>query len=753
MHREARLRGAPGPKVMGAGLTEVGSMIAYDIVFVTDLSFPGGTSTSLLHELRAAKSAGLSLAIQSIRTARLARRRMPNSDLIAVLKATETPLLPRSVRVSASLLLYCHPYLLETAPTRASEVSADVVGLLAHHPLRDRTGIAQFDMGRAIQMVRDLHARDLVILPVSKTVRRSFADSSFCGRLWERDWRNLINAAEWPRAAPWDGQGPMRIGRHSRPDLLKWPEPQQARCIYPEDPAFEFHMLGVDQKIREKFEPWPTNWYARGFERGGTARFLCGLHGYSYFHAGAWIEAFGYNVIEAMAVGLPVVLPEHFRETFGDAALYAAPTEAAETYRQLVADCAAAKRAGNAARDFAEREHGYASYAERFEALMGRPSIRASRPRRSLRAPLPERILTVTSNGVGAGHISRQIAIARALPPGVQTIFFSLSKAARFAAEAGFVTEHRAFHRQINAEPALWNHWFAEELAEALRFYRPEALVFDGNMPYAGLIEAMERTPSLVRIWVRRGLWRRPDATAIERGGGFDLVIEPGDLAQAQAPGYERRDSGDVLLTDPILSVNPADALERATARRLLDLPADAEIALVQLGAGNNYDMSQARTAVLERIMGTANWHAVELVSPVRAETVTPIGPRHHIRTVYPAAIHLRAFEFVVGAAGYNSFHEIVATGTPCLYVPNCALEMDLQECRADYASICGWGLSARADDPYGLIWSLARLLTEPGLRDTMRDRLNAVQPAFYGAEQAAAGILHALRTAPASRH
>lgn len=671
--------------------------------------------------------------------------------MLAAIEATTTPVLPAGGTARARLALVYHPTLLDRPPTRRIGLAADLVGIVVHQPARDAAGARACDLDTARALAHDLWRAETVLLPVGPNARRDLAADAGGAAIWDRDWTNLLDCDAWPAAPVRDEAGPLTIGRHSRPDPLKWPDPEERALVYPYDPTLRFVMRGVDARLCEHLAPWPANWTFQPFGHGGIADFLTSLDVYAYYHGPRWIEAFGYSVLEALASGLPTVLPPSFAPLFGEAALYAEPEEAHALYRRLGADPAARAAQGALARRLAGERFGLDLYGPRVAALLGsRP--RTAAPGRVGRARAPaETLLAITSNGVGVGHVARQIAIARAQPYDIGTVFLSLSKAACFAEQAGFLTEYRPFHRGLGVEADRWNRWFAEEVREAIAFHQPAAVIFDGNVPYSGLLAALDDFPGVSRIWTRRGMWREADPAISARADSFHLVMTPGEICRAADPRHDADGDPHVQHLPPILQLPPRQRLGRKLARGLLGLPEAAEIALLQLGAGANFDMSPVRDLALRRLLADPGRHVVEIVSPVTPRAVRSTDPRHHVRTVFPAAQYQRAFDFAVSAAGYNSFHEVIAGALPCLFTPNDAPEMDLQEARAGYAALAGWALAASARDPYAIERGLSDLLA-PDRRAELAAACAGARSDWNGAEVAARLARLVARQSPAAR-
>jgi spore coat polysaccharide biosynthesis predicted glycosyltransferase SpsG len=347
---------------------------------------------------------------------------------------------------------------------------------------------------------------------------------------------------------------------------------------------------------------------------------------------------------------------------------------------------------------------------------------------------MSDRILFVTSNGTGLGHLTRSMAIARRLDASLEPLFFTLSAAAPVVRELGFPVEYAASY----ATPGAGNDWrwsrrLRARLRSAIAEAQPSVLVFDGTHPYEALLGAMRGFDDLHKVWSRRPLWREGSSRApLGRTGAFDAVLEPGELAAAEdrGPTVARRD--EVHAVAPIVLLDRSELLPRYEAARELGLDPAATNVLVALGQGS--EVRAATERCLRHLTGREGVRVAALSSALSALGGAPEGVVE-LGATYPISRYFAAFDAAVAAAGYNAYHELIALGVPTLFVPM-RRETDDQPARARFAAEAGLGWGVAGPDDPALEATLDRLC-DPQARGIVASGLEA-HPLANGADEAA---------------
>lgn len=302
-------------------------------------------------------------------------------------------------------------------------------------------------------------------------------------------------------------------------------------------------------------------------------------------------------------------------------------------------------------------------------------------------------VLFISSNGAGMGHLTRLTAYQRRLPRGTTSHVLSLSQAAPVVERFGLSWEYLPSAGATGLAPATWRGVLADRLMEILHRTNARVVVFDGTNPYPGIDTSLAAHPATRSVWSRRGMWR-PGAHSdnLRKSRWFDLVLEPGDLAQAADHGGTT--ASPAARVNPVTLLDVDEVADREAARRALGLSLTEPTALVTLGAGNIND-TRSQTALAINAL-RARGFTVVLTRPTIAAAPSPSLPPGVVAvSAFPLSEHLAAFDVAVSAAGYNSFHELLRFGVPTLFVPNRDTSLDDQVARAAHADAQGWARHA----------------------------------------------------------
>lgn len=373
----------------------------------------------------------------------------------------------------------------------------------------------------------------------------------------------------------------------------------------------------------------------------------------------------------------------------------------------------------------------------------------AAAPAHASTSPAPT-VLCVVPNGVGLGHITRMMAICTALKrqSGARVVFWSFSRAAEILQAAGFEVVLRQNIQHLDAHPPDWRAWETMEFASAIRHLRPSAVIYDGGTFDMFIINAL-KSPGCGHcgiVWVRRGMLR-PDADAqlLEAEQYCDMVLEPGDLSvendlgptrmrRAQNKGFSITRIAPPVTLKPYLPAYP-----EKTARKKLGLGRGRHCLVSLGGAFGNWDRLR------QQIVDQARAQRVRLVwaqSPLAAATTHDLGDAR-FRQFYPLSRYLSAFDGMITATGYNSYHELMlGYDGPVLLAPTNNERLDDQEARARCAGDRGWASVVLADEPEDQSEIIAGFMNQVRRREKIANRPKAPQ----GAEEMARDILQVCR-------
>ncbi|MBG0562056.1 glycosyltransferase [Actinoplanes aureus] len=680
----------------------------HDVAILSDFRYPGGTSASIAAEVRAQARAGLSTVLVQVRSPHLKHDRPFNPLIVELLRDGLADLGAGGEPVNARLLVLRQPRIFTEDVAEVPLIRADRRVMVINQAPGDSADPARYyDFAEVRQRVEGYFG-ECEWAPISPQVRAEVLRSTPDAPLAATDWHEIIDTADWWTERTRPVAGVPILGRHGRPDPVKWPRTAEELLLaYPDTANVRVRVLGGGELAVAKLGRQPENWELLEFGTVSPVEFLRGLDFFVYFHDPDLVEAFGRTIMEAMAAGVPVVIGEHFRPIFGDAAHYTTPAGVVPLIHELYDDPDRYQQAARRARAFVDDHYGYPSHVARL-------ADRGVRPRTELPAPRPDPdaeplrgVLLVSDNGVGLGHLSRLMAIGRRLPPETPAVIATQSHGASVAHREGFLTEYIPSRSVLRLPRKRWSDLLRSRLEHLVDLHRPAVVAVD-SVPHDGIVAAVAARRDVTWVWVRRPMWRRGTGVEwIEKGGVFDGILEPGEFAAAADEGPTVADRARVHPVEPITYLDRHELVDRRTARAALGLESKRPAALLQLGAGNINDISSPAARVT-RFLREAGFQVVFAESAIATEPA-PEVPGTRLVKLYPISRYLRGLDLVVSASGYNSFHELLAFGVPTVFVPNRETALDDQVSRARFAAAAGAALMV--EDPAGA--DLERVLAQ----------------------------------------
>lgn len=344
----------------------------YDVVVVGDWRAHGGPQKSMLAEIDALVGAGRRVAVAHLEAFRfMTVDDRPLCDpLLRLVERGVVDLVLLDEPVQADTVTIRYPPVLQFAQRRRSGWTVQRLFVIANQAPFERDGSDHRYVPAVCSATAEaVFGRRPVWVPQGPVVREVLTGLVLDDELAGEDCPGLVDLRDWPGRSgvvppTWPS---LVVGRLSRDAPNKFPVTEQellAAYAFPQGGVVR--MMGATRTVPTLLTAAaPSNWELLPVDAVEVPTFLAGLDVFVYFDNPHAREAFGRVVLEAVAAGCVVVLPERYRATFGGAAVYCEADEVASVVERLCRDPAAwAERLRTARSVLVERFTGDAFLAQ-----------------------------------------------------------------------------------------------------------------------------------------------------------------------------------------------------------------------------------------------------------------------------------------------------------------------------------------------------------------------------------------------------
>ena len=322
--------------------SEVDAKTDYDVVLAGDWKKYGGPQKSMLEEVKALTSAGYSVAVLHLEAARFmsAKSDNLNDHIQALLNNGVVDQVFYDDEVSADLLVLRYPPILQFPPDEPSRLKVGKTVILANQAPSEKDGSdVRYLVQDCTQNACFMFNAEVIWAPQGPQVRDAIEPFLQESELCVFDLPGIVDPTEWQKTSlNFNGDRVPIIGRHSRDNRMKWPESRETLLsAYPATEGIRVRAMGGEKTVLKILgqKEAPSNWELLCQDQEDVKVFLHSLDFYVFFQHSNAIEAFGRAILEAIASDLVVILPPHYEEVFGDAAVYCSPSEVMEVIEEF----------------------------------------------------------------------------------------------------------------------------------------------------------------------------------------------------------------------------------------------------------------------------------------------------------------------------------------------------------------------------------------------------------------------------------
>ncbi len=680
--------------------------ISCDILVVADVARRSDTGLRIRREIECYHEMGYRVAIRHVKNGKSLGAASPDIQHCVNLGLAE--IVVSDAAVDANVVLVFSPTQIDRQFAGFENLTARRVILIVDS-LPDYADLSTWSL-------HEKGIEEIVLAPTNRWVREAVVKQNLPLRIEAEDWRSVASAVDplGKRELP---DRRLVVGRFSAPGESQWPTKKKLFETYGFRNEVEFLFVGYPPDQLRAAVSQRKSWTGLKFDTISGERFVDLVDAIAYFPSARAPELPEAVIAAAMASGKPVFLPPRFKPHFGPGAIYCSADVLKAEIRNWFADTDALKAFCQEAKRQAGFQFSKDVLSGRIQKLAGPPSKVASRAR--TRHPKKPRVLFVPSNGVGLGHVTRLLAIARRMDAKVEPVFATLAQAAPIIEASGYAAEYIPSQSDTGEAYQTWDKWFGYQLRELVERYQVSAVVFDGNHPSDGLIQAVGARVGCKLVWVRRGMLGKKVTPFIDNTRFMNLIIEPSEAARERQNGVLASRRAEVLEVPPITLLDSSEALPRHEARDELGLNQEKAAVLVQLGAGANRDVLGLADKVVKEL---SKLEALQIVVAEWENGLVrmPVWPGARVLRGFPISRFLNAFDFSVSAAGYNTYHEVLRFALPTIFLANRNPQLDDQWSRAEFAQDKQAGFNLAEDELFQLP-ALCEALSNEAVRQVIR--------------------------------
>ncbi len=304
---------------------------SFDVLLVTDFRIRGGGVKSILEEAKVIQESGLRTAVMHLDAITLHQQKIAFSqEVFYELSKLNIPLVNGLSKIKTDLTIVRYPPVLVALPEVVPLVNTEQVVIVVNQPPKRMISDEVFyNPELSHRNAKNLFSVEPQWWPNGPAAREVMGEYSARLPLSERDWLNIVNtfagdaAIETRVSRIKKPDQNISIGRHTRDVKNKWPSTAEAilQC-YPDSAMFTVKILGGAGWPRKILKTIPPNWEVWDYGELDVQGYLDSLDFFVFFPHDERIEPFARCIVEAMAAGVPVILPVGFRGHYGQSPIY-----------------------------------------------------------------------------------------------------------------------------------------------------------------------------------------------------------------------------------------------------------------------------------------------------------------------------------------------------------------------------------------------------------------------------------------------